>query len=222
MPTGQHRERLGVRLTKALCLSAIALAAYGSGTSAALAKGGKGNAGGTPPGQAAGPTNPGKGNGNAHKKGSASNAGSGSATSSAATTPSSTAAGSATTNSPGIAFTQSAPNATSTSTKPGFGCGDPNHTHTGPPGNAYGANPCSVSQPSGTTPSSSSSTSGGATTSTNLSLTQSPPLATTTTSRPGFGCGDKNHTHTGPPGNHNGTTNPCGSTASSGVHHGRP
>jgi hypothetical protein len=30
--------------------------------------------------------------------------------------------------------------------------------------------------------------------------------------RPGWGCGDTNHTHTGPPGKHLGNTNPCGTS----------
>ena len=30
--------------------------------------------------------------------------------------------------------------------------------------------------------------------------------------RPGWGCGDTNHTHTGPPGKHLGNTDPCGTS----------
>jgi hypothetical protein len=39
--------------------------------------------------------------------------------------------------------------------------------------------------------------------------TAMPTITATKGTRPGFGCGDTNHHHTGPPGNHKGVTNPC-------------
>src|SRR5436305_14860131 len=38
-------------------------------------------------------------------------------------------------------------NGNSGGTRPGWGCGDRNHTHTGPPGNQYGTNPCPPGSP---------------------------------------------------------------------------
>ena len=73
--------------------------------------------------------------------------------------------------------------------QPGFGHGDKNHCHSGPPGQA--------------TSTTTSSTSTSTTSSTSTSTTTTTPSSTTTTSvpcKPGWGYGDKNHCHSGPPG----------------------
>ncbi|HEX8918639.1 MAG TPA: hypothetical protein VF898_09055 [Chloroflexota bacterium] len=82
-------------------------------------------------------------------------------------------------------------------TKPGWGCGDTNHTHTGPPGNPSMTSPCGSATGTGTGT--------GTTTATTTTGTTTGGVGT----RPGWGCGDQNHTHTGPPGNQS-MTSPCG------------
>jgi hypothetical protein len=78
--------------------------------------------------------------------------------------------------------------------KPGWGYGDDNHCHSGPPGLASSTTTSSTST-------SSTSTSSTSTSSTSTSSTTS----TTVPCKPGWGYGDKNHCHSGPPGlNHGG------------------
>jgi hypothetical protein len=80
---------------------------------------------------------------------------------------------------------------TSAPCKPGWGYGDQNHCHAGPPGLA-GATTSSTD---------SSSTSSSSTSSTSVSSTSSSSTTSTTVPcKPGWGYGDKNHCHSGPPG----------------------
>lgn len=82
---------------------------------------------------------------------------------------------------------------TSVPCQPGFGHGDTNHCHSGPPKLA------STTTSSSTTSSSSTTT----TSSTSTTTTTLPSDTSTTTSvpcKPGWGYGDTNHCHSGPPG----------------------
>jgi hypothetical protein len=98
--------------------------------------------------------------------------------------------------SPFISRAQEARNGGTVGTRPGWGCGDENHEHTGPPGNPDKTSPCDTDeledeedQPF-------------------ISPAQQGPPSGTVGTRPGWGCGDKNHEHTGPRGNP-GATSPC-------------
>jgi hypothetical protein len=87
-----------------------------------------------------------------------------------------------------------ASSSTSVPCRPGFGHGDANHCHSGPPGLAS----------STTSTSSSTTTSVTSSTTTSTTTTTSPSVDSTTTTsvpcKPGWGYGDKNHCHSGPPG----------------------
>ena len=83
---------------------------------------------------------------------------------------------------------------TSAPCKPGWGYGDDNHCHLGPAGRAS-------STTSSTDSSSTSSTSTSSTeTSSTSSTTASSTTPTTAPCKPGWGYGDRNHCHSGPPG----------------------
>jgi len=77
--------------------------------------------------------------------------------------------------------------------KPGWGYGDENHCHTGPRGLA--SSTTSTSDSSSTSSSTASSTSTSST-----STTESSTTSTTVPCKPGWGYGDRNHCHSGPPG----------------------
>src|SRR5262249_33917991 len=81
---------------------------------------------------------------------------------------------------------------TSVPCRPGFGHGDKNHCHSGPRKLATSttSSPTTSTDPSTSTTSSSTST----------TTTTSPTPSTSVPCKPGWGYGDKNHCHSGPPG----------------------
>ena len=79
--------------------------------------------------------------------------------------------------------------------QPGWGHGDTNHCHDGPPGVE------STTTSTSTTASTSTSTSTTSSTSTSSTTTTTEPTSSTTMPcKPGWGYGDTNHCHSGPPG----------------------
>jgi hypothetical protein len=83
--------------------------------------------------------------------------------------------------------------------KPGWGYGDENHCHLGPPGLATSTSTSSTSTSSTSTSSTSTSSTSTSSTSTSSTSTTS-TTSTTVPCKPGWGYGDKNHCHSGPPG----------------------
>ena len=88
-----------------------------------------------------------------------------------------------------------------TTCKPGNGFGDKNHCHFGPPGQTMTTTGTGTtttgSTTTGTTTTMSTTT---GTTTTETTTTESTTSSTSTQCKPGNGFGDKNHCHSGPPG----------------------